>query len=613
MEKISSATPDLVQANIEAIAELFPNVVIEALDAEDNLTRSIDFDQLRQELSDHVVDGPQERYQLNWPGKRAASLAANAPTRSMLRPMLEESIDFENTKNVFIEGDNLEALKLLQESYLGKIKLIYIDPPYNTGNDFIYNDDFAETTAEYLERSGQTDESGNQLLANTESNGRFHSDWLSMMYPRLKLARNLLTEDGVLLVSIDDHEIDNLRKICTQIFGENNFIAELVWVKKEKASGVPPKNMLLPNFEFIVAVKRGGEISFKGQERSLASYKQDKDGRWWRTMPIQATGAQNSWFTIVDPVTDKGYHGNWAFSEQKIRDMVEAGKIRFPKNDDGKPVQVVFADEMANDKSPIFANLGKFDSETSTKQLIALMGGKKYFDFPKPLDLMTFLVDQLTGPHDIVLDFFAGSGTTAHAVMEVNAQDGGSRRWICVQIPEETPNPSASYNDGFLNLAQLARERIRRAGLKVGEVQGLVGMQLDTGFRSLRIDSGGYIQVLRTPEETSQIELGIFAENIKQDRNDLDLLFQVMVNCGLDLSHSVQRIELCGQAVLDVDESALIACFSHNLDTRLVKTIAERFPLRAVFRDSSFKSDQERINVEQIFREVSSDTQVRVI
>jgi adenine-specific DNA-methyltransferase len=588
-----SSTPDFKTELAARLSELIPEAIADG---------KVDVEKLKELLGDDAGDD-RERFGLFWAGKKRALRAAQEPTTATLKPDFENSKGWDTTKNVFIEGDNLEVLKILQKHYHGKIKMIYIDPPYNTGKDFVYPDNYKEGLASYLDWTRQVNEQGKKVSTNSESEGRYHSNWLNMMYPRLKLARNLLTRDGVLLVSIDGNEIDNLRKMCLEIFGEANYVADLVWVKKEKASGVPPKNMLIPNFEYVVAVKRGGDFAFRGQERSLASYKQDEGGRWWRTMPIQATGAQNSWFTITDPSTQKGYYGNWAFSEPRIKEMVSAGKIRFPRNDDGKPVQVVYADEMANDKSPIFANLGRFDSETSTKQLISLMGGKKYFDFPKPLDLMTFLVDQLTSDDDIILDFFAGSATTGHAVVQLNARDGGSRSHIQVQLPEPLDKAGEAYKAGFRNIAQISRRRLDLAGAQiVGADSGMLdgsGESVDIGYRAYTLSDTNFTKWrVSSDTETNALEQHILdlRESAGDDATPDSLLTEVLLKQGYSLTEQIGDAEVEGLKLKSVGGGLVLAYLDeHEKPTLLqLRAVLDSPDLaKFIILEDAFKGDDE--------------------
>ena len=618
MEKRSLNTPDLTARNVQRIAELFPHVITESRDAEGNVTLAVDFDLLRQELSDHIAEGPQERYRLDWPGKRAAAFAANAPIAKTLRPVREESVNFDTTKNLFIEGDNLDALKLLQESYLGKVKLIYIDPPYNTGNDYVYKDDFAETSADYLARSGQRSETGDRLVANTEANGRFHSDWLSMMYPRLKLARNLLEESGIIAISIDDNEVSNLRLVCDEVFGRQNFVAQFVWTTKNAARGVPPKTLLMSNHEYIVVYARTVDsVRFQGLDRDEADFSNpDGDPRGlWRSESMKATGAQDNFFTISDPRTGNEFHANWAFSRSRVAEMIADGLVLFPESPEGMPRQKKFIDSYINDRKAFVTSLGWYSTENATKSLMALFGGEKVFDFPKPLDLLTFLIRQATSVHneDLVMDLFAGSGSSAAATMKLNAEDGGDRRFVMVQLPESISERGAAGRIGLRNIADLSRERIRRTAFGIDDRAGLVSAGLDLGFRSLHVDSSNRADVLRTADDTEQLGLDDLASSIKPDRSGEDLLFQVLLDWGLELSLPMTREHMDGREVLSVDADALVACFAESVTPEVVRGIAERGPLRAVFRDDAFESDAARINAEQVFREVSPATEVRTI
>ena len=618
MEKLRMTSPDLTEANLDKVAELFPAVITETLDAEGNPHRAVDFDLLRQELSDHIVDGPQERYRLDWPGKRAAAFAANAPIAKTLRPVREESVDFDTTKNLIIEGDNLDALKLLQESYLGKVKLIYIDPPYNTGHDFVYEDDFSTASTEYLQRSEQLSSTGERLVANPESNGRFHSDWLDMIYPRLKLAKNLLRDDGIVLISIDDNEVANLRKVCDELFGAQNFVGQFVWTTKNAARGVPPRTMLMSNHEYVVAYGREATlVRFKGINRDESDFSNpDRDPRGlWRSESMKATGSQDNFFTIVDPVTRNKYHANWAFSRSRIADMIADGLIIFPSDPSGTPRQKKFIDTYVNDRKAFVSNLGWFSTENATKALMRLFDGKKVFDFPKPLDLLRFLVEQATSGTSggIVLDLFSGSGSLPVAVLEQNSVDGLQRPFIAIQLDEATTTGSAAQNAGFPTISGLARERVERAGRIITADASLLAKPVDVGFRSLHVDTTNMTDVTRAPDETDQLALDELEPSVKSGRSGEDVLFQVLLDWGLELTMPIVKETIAGQEIFDVEDGTLIACLDKSLTQEVVHSIAAREPIRAVFRDDGFDSDSQRINVEQIFREVSPSTEVKAI
>lgn len=612
-------SPDVTAQNIEKIAELFPGCVTEAADGKGGLRKTIDFDQLRQELSDHIVEGPQERYHLNWPGKREALLTANAPIAKTLRPCREESVDFDTTQNLFIEGDNLEALKLLQETYLGKVKMIYIDPPYNTGRDFLYNDDFSETSAKFLERSNQKDDESNKLLANTESNGRFHSDWLTMIYTRLSIAKRLLSDNGVIFISIDDNEYDNLSKICEEIFGGNNFIGTFTWETKRAARGVPPKSLLMHNHEYVLCYSKNSDyVQFIGLNRSKEDFHNpDNDSRGvWRSESIKATGKQDNWFYIIDKSTGNEFYGNWAFSEKSINKMLKNGLILFPQKPSGTPRQKKFFDSYINDKKSSITSLGWHSTEASTKALMDLFDGKKVFDFPKPISLISHFVDQSTSANDIIVDFFAGSGSTADAIIQLNSSQGTNRRIISVQLPEETGEASEAKSQGFTNIAEIAKERIRRAGKQILEGECHPDWNKDVGFRVLKIDSSNMADTYYRPDATNQSDLLARVDNIKEGRdNPEDLLFQVMLDWAVDLTLPIRREKLHGKTVFFVNHRPydLMACFDDGISEELIKELASYKPLRMVFKDTGFASDSIKINAVQIFKQLSEITDVKAI
>ncbi|WP_207547182.1 site-specific DNA-methyltransferase [Mycolicibacterium fortuitum] len=621
-------SPDLTEVHIDKVAELFPSVITETLDTDGNPKKAIDFDLLRQELSDHVVEGPQERYQLDWPGKREAAFAANAPIAKTLRPIRGNSVNFDTTKNLFIEGDNLEALKLLQESYLGKVKLIYIDPPYNTGGDFIYDDDFAESVGDYLERSGQADAQGAKLVANTESNGRFHSDWLSMMYPRLKLARNLLKDDGVIFISIDDNEIDNLRKLCAEVFGAQNFVAQIIWQKRTSPEA---RKRLGAGHEYIVVYVRDARniesalLPLPLDDKDRAAFSNpDADPRGpWVSSDFTAPGYRpNQMYEIVTPsglkvVPPPGRC--WMNVEAEYKAQVAEGRFWYGPDGKGIPRRKTYLEERDGKSAwTWWPNSEVGHTQEGTREVRALFDkdGPTFFDFPKPVRLMRRIVQLATRPEggDVVLDFFAGSGTLAHAVMAQNSQDGGDRRFIMVQI-DEVPDPkSDAAKAGYTSIADISRSRIGLAAALICEEARLTADALDGGFRTLKLDTTNMTDVLRTPEETGQQTLTELDNSVKPGRSAEDLLFQVLLDWGLELTMPIVSEELEGHEVFVVEDDALIACFDPEVSPELVRAIAKRAPTRAVFRDSSFASDAARINAEQIFRELSpSLTDVKVI
>jgi adenine-specific DNA-methyltransferase len=628
VEKLLMHSPDLTERNIDKIAELFPTVMTEGRDDHGNVTKAIDFDLLRQELSAHVIEGPQERYQLDWPGKREALFAANAPIAKTLRPAREESLNFDTTQNLFIEGDNLEALKLLQESYLGKVKLIYIDPPYNTGNDFVYNDDFSETTGEYLARSGQVDDAGNRLVTNTESNGRFHSDWLSMMYPRLKLSRSLLARDGLIAVSIDDHEIAALRALMSEVFGEGNFIATVIWHKMDS-----PKNSarhLSEDHEYLVLFARDADTwrpnFLPRTDDMVARYKNpDNDPRGpWLLGDLAARNRYDEGrYSITTPsgrfIAGPPPGSYWRLSKVKFDELDADGRIWWG---DGsiRPGVKRFLSEVRDGVIPqTYWNWRDVGSTRNAKQelhrLMDASSGDNLFVTPKPVRLISRLLQIATDQDSLVLDFFAGSGTTADAVLQSNAVDGGRRRCITVQYPEPY-GASESTSTGvpaYLTIADVCRDRIRRAGTKVLEESGLTEENLDVGFRTLKIDSTNLTDVRRTPAALVQDQLDLYTDSVKHDRTGEDLLFQVLLDWGLELTMPIAVEQVEGQKVFIVEDGALIACFDAEVGPALVREVANRRPLRAVFRDSGFATDADRINAEQVFAEASPATDVKAI
>ncbi|MFC4056637.1 site-specific DNA-methyltransferase [Actinomadura syzygii] len=657
MEKLKMHSPDLTQRNFDVIAELFPTVVTETLDSDGKPVRAIDFDLLRQELSDHIIEGPQERYQLDWPGKRAAAFAANAPIAKTLRPLRNESVDFDTTKNLFIEGDNLEVLKLLQESLLGEVDVVYIDPPYNSGADWVYDDDFVETTSEYLARSGQHDATGGHLVSNTEANGRFHSDWLSMMYPRLKLARNLLSDSGVLIAAIDDGEHSGLKQVLDQIFGAQNFLSNVVWQGRAKndarfsAGGLDYMLIYARNRNRLIADDVRWKEPKSGYDLAVAAARDawTKSGNdaaqatallreWWRTKPDTEKGLQsyteiddngraflrgplaspnpraNLQYDLTHPVTGKTVpmHPNgWRYSKETMEQMLADGRIIFGPDESTTPRRKMFLDEQENQA---IRSLIVHERASATSAVAGLMAAD-VFDNPKDTRILGKWINAVTGanPGAVILDFFGGSGSTGHAVMELNRVDGGRRRFVLAQLDEPVAADSVAQREGYETIAQIARERLRRAGAKLRAEAGLMGDTLDVGFRALKVDTTSMADTLATTNELVQFTLSEVVDSVKPDRTDEDLLFQVLLDWGLDLSEPIQAEEIAGIAVLTVGDGDLIACFADDVSGAVVRAIADRHPLRAVFLDAGFASDAARINAEQVFREVSPETEVRAI
>lgn len=632
MDKLKMHSPDLVVQNIGKIAELFPNCITEDQDENGKIRRVVDFDLLRQELSAGLVEGPRERYTLTWPGKNEAILTANAPIAKTLRPCEEESVDYENTRNLFIEGDNLDVLKLLQETYLGKVKMIYIDPPYNTGNDFIYEDDFAEDTESFLKRSNQKDEEGNRLVANSETNGRFHSDWLSMMYPRLKLAKNLLREDGVVFISIDDNEVHNLRKLCDEIFGENNFIADIVWQKKTS----PDARMnISAAHDHIILYGRNAELCklrylpFDDErKKSFSNPDNDPRGVWASVDLTGQTGRapKSQFYTIVTPSGKEMAPPDgrcWALAERTFKELVEDNRIWFGINGSNRPRLKKFLSESKGVRPwTWWDNKSVGHNQEASQEVKELFNNQALFDNPKPIRLIKRIIQLATNAkeEDIVLDFFAGSATTTHAMFEQNLLDEGNRRYLLIQLPQllkvgsnEFKANSTALKAGYKTIAEIGKERIRRAGRKIKEKNPLITQNLDTGFRVFKVDSSNMKDVYYTPDELKQGQLDIFKDNIKPGRRPEDLLFQVFLDWGLDLSLPIAKETINGKKVFFVDSNAMLACFDSGITEELVKKLAKYKPLRAVFRDDGFGSDSVKINVEQIFKLLSPSTEVKSI
>ncbi len=611
MEKLKMETKDLIKENIEKIAELFPNVITEAKDEKGNLVKAVDFELLKQELSDRVVEGDRERYRLTWPGKKEAMLLANLPTSKTLRPVKEESVDWENTGNIYIEGDNLEVLKILQESYLNKIKCIYIDPPYNTGKDFIYRDNFRQSREEYLADSGQVDDDSNRLFQNTETNGRFHSDWLSMMYPRLKLARNLLREDGVIFISIDDNEVHNLRKICDEVFGERNFICMFIW--KSKLGKVGTTNIISHTHEYVVAYSKSIEkICFRMVEKHTEERKENlrqwgqadrKEDRPSMFYPIVIDGIE------IYPIRDDGSEGRWRVGKDTAMKLLDEGKLQYIKKGNKYEIYRLFDARIS--KIPYETVLPREIGTTANGAIdLKNMDMQRIFDYSKPKELIKFLIFLIIDKDFLILDFFSGSATTAHAVMQLNAEDGGNRKYIMVQLPEPCDEKSEAYKAGFKTISEIGKERIRRAAKKIKEE---TGADIDYGFRVFKVDSSNMKDVYYRPDELSQQQLEMMVSNIKEDRTGEDLLIQVMLEWGLELSLPMEKRNISGKEVHFVAGNSLVACFDEDVSEELVREIAKEKPLRVVFRDSSFADDAARINVEELFKMLSPTTEIKVI
>lgn len=653
MDKLKMHSLDVVQRNIELIGKLFPNAITE-VKRDGKVEHAIDFDVLRQELSNFIVEGREERYQFTWPDKKKAMLAANAPITATMRPVVADSVGRDGTpggfdsENLYIEGDNLEVLKLLQETYLGKVKMIYIDPPYNTGNDFVYEDDFAQSADEYMRNSGQYDEEGNRLVTNTESNGRFHTDWLNMIYPRLKIAKDLLADDGVIFVSIDDNEVANLLKICNEIFGEENLLCSFCWctdgnfdnqakikrchqyilmyAKREQAFPAPPvidpsipKTSKLYNSEIRNTIVKNGPKNPISEVEIPVGFPCDfEEGK---ILASNVVWPQYSNDIVVQnkQVTLKTIAKTGWSSKAQLIEFINNG---FKPIIDLKGQLTVFTitrtgaieavKKRSESQSHVISVLNNLGG--SQKANVSLGSLSKYFDFPKPIELVKYLIQMNEGDDFICLDFFSGSATTAHAVMQLNAEDGGHRKFIMVQLPEKTDEKKEAYKAGYKNICEIGKERIRRAGKKIKEDAGLTApADLDIGFRCLRLDESNMKAVYYRPDEVDQQDLFSLVDNVKSDRTPEDLLFQVMLDLGVLLSSSIETKEIAGKKVFNVADGFLLACFDHDVTEETVKAIAQMKPYYAVFRDSSMANDSVATNFEQIFETYSSDTVRKVL
>ncbi|MEZ7866105.1 MAG: site-specific DNA-methyltransferase [Paludibacteraceae bacterium] len=664
-DKLDLKTPDMVNINIERIAALFPHCVTETMDG-----KQIDFDLLRQELSADIVEGPKERYRLEWPGKREAIVTANMPTTNTLRPVREDSVNFYTTENLYIEGDNLEVLKLLQESYLGKIKMIYIDPPYNTGNDFVYRDNFAQDSDEYKADSGMTDELGNRLVANPETSGRYHSDWLTMMYPRLKLARNLLTDDGVIFISIDDNEVHNLRKMCDEVFGESNFEANIVWQKKygpaNDAKGISFTH------EHILVFSKHKTLWMPGllerNKDQLSAYKNpDNDKRGpWRASDLSARTYSASCDYVITGPTGVSFSPPasraWIVNKDSYERLLKDNRITFGVDGNGRPMQKKFLSEVKAGITPEtwLDRIKAGDNKVARYEMKEIFP-ENIFDTPKPTTLLNHLIRLSDAKNNaIILDFFSGSATTAHAVMQLNAEDGGNRKFIMVQLPEKTDEKSEAYKAGYKNICEIGKERIRRAGAKIvpapqppkgtapqppkgGAESGSLSLfgadeanselktqnsKLDIGFRVYRLDTSNMQDVYYRPQDYKQdMMTELFANHIKPDRTADDLVAQVMLDWGLPLSLPIDQTTIARKTVYKVAGNALYCCFDEGIDEEFVKALVETghapsndetphatyLPLRIVFHDYAFADDTAKENVRQLLKQLSGETEMRVV
>ena len=631
MDKLKMHTPNIADENFAALAKLFPNAVTETIDpATGEVVRAIDKDVLMQEINTRVVDGREERYQFTWPDKKKAVLAANSPINATLRPCREESVDFDTTENLYIEGDNLDVLKLLQETYLGKVKMIYIDPPYNTGNDFVYNDDFAESAEDYLDRSGQYDEEGNRLVQNTESNGRFHTDWLNMIYPRLKLAKTLLSEDGVIFISIDDNEQENLKKVCDEVFGYSNFVFQISW---RRTDNQPNIGAVARVKEYIICYAKQidsmtfGKLPLTDKAKNEYRY-QDERGMFRRAILLDKTRGRHRY-----PITTKSgniLNGPWMKTEEEFKRLDNEGLIYWTSGGDEQPYGKIYLDETKGQIPNDFWGIEYGTNQRASLEVEKLFD-KRYFDFPKPVSLLSNLLRLGSTKDSIILDFFSGSATTAHAVMQLNVEEissnthththtplentsspaVGRRKFIMVQLPEPCDEKSEAYKAGYKNICEIGKERIRRAAKKIAVEHPEA--QFDGGFRVLKLDSSNMQDVYYTPAEFTQATLDGVADNIKPDRTPMDLLFQVMLDLGVLLSSDIKETTISGKTVFNVEDNYLIACFDENITDEVITAIAKQKPYYFVMRDSSMADDSVATNFEQIFATYSPDTDRKVL
>ena len=614
---------DIVAQNVEKIEKLFPDCIVKINDKNGKLKKVVNFDKLKQNFSTEILDNKTEHYEFTWVGKNASRVEANTTTNKTLRPCIEESKDWDNTENLYIEGDNLEVLKLLQNSYFNKVKMIYIDPPYNTGNDFIYIDDFAQNIDEYEEAKGSFDEEGNRLFKNTDTNGRFHSDWCSMIYPRLVLARNLLANDGVIFISIDDNEQENLKKICDEVFGEKNFIAQVIW---ERAyAPVNLKKHFSENHDYIIcyakdidkAICNGLPRASEANDR-YSNPDNDPRGIWKSDNLSVGPIVQSKIYEIITPggrkvLPPEGYC--WRLSKEKFKEFVKDNRIWFGKDGNNVPSIKRFLTEVKQSITPMtiwkYSEVGH--SQDAKQNLKKLFDGKSFFDYPKSVELIKRCIQLYSNESSIIIDFFSGSATTAHAVMQLNAEDGGKRKFIMVQLPEKTDEKSEAFKAGYKNICEIGKERIRRAGEKIKEEAGLNGQDLDIGFRVLKLDSSNMKDIYYSADEYDQGMLENMQSNTKEDRTDLDLLFGCLVDWGLELDKPYTIKKINGHNVHIYNDGDLVAYFEKDLDMKTIDEIAKLQALRVVFSDNSFVDSATKINVAEHFKMIAPDTDIKVI
>ncbi len=628
MERLKMQTADMAVRNIEILGQLFPNCLTETKNAEGKVVQAIDFDKLRQELACEVVEGAEERYQFTWPDKRAAIRKANEPINKTLRPCREESVDFDNTENLYIEGDNLEVLKLLRENYLGKVKMIYIDPPYNTGNDFVYNDNFAQSQAEFAGQSGLFDEEGNRMVdpmvQNTESNGRFHTDWLNMIYPRLKVAKDLLSDDGVIFISIDDNEVDNLKKVCDEIYGEQNFVACVSWHRNYASANDAKKFSNVIDYVLVYSKSNFIRNLLPRTEKQNHLYKYDSNdgmGRWRSDNLSVRTYSANYDYPIVNPNTGVAYNPpsgrSWMTNKETIERWIRENRVFFGQDGKGAPQLKRYLKEVQDGVVPTtYWSYDDCGHNDEARKEVKSLFERPPFDSPKPTRLLMQITRIGADKDSLILDFFSGSATTAHAIMQLNAEDEGNRKFIMVQLPEKTEEKSEAYKAGYKNICEIGKERIRRAGKKIKEEAGLMGQSLDTGFRVLKLDESNMADVYYTPANTpvqQTLAFDALVDNIREGRTAEDLLFQVMPECNLPLSSKIEEREIHGKKVFVVNDGYLIACFDSDINEAVITAIAKEKPYYFVMCDRSIATDNVADNFDQIFEAYSKETVRRIL
>lgn len=614
MTHLDKQTADGTAQNLDALYQLFPSCFTEMEDIEGKVKRAINWGKLRELLGDNVADGEPEVYDFTWVGKRAAQREAMAPIRKTLRPCPEESVNWDTTQNLYIEGDNLEVLKLLQNSYMGKVKMIYIDPPYNTGNDFVYHDDFHRTQREEDEEAGVFNEEGERMVKNTESNGKFHSDWCSMIYSRLMVARSLLKDNGVIFISIDDCEQRNMRLICDEVFGESNFVTQIIWQKIHSIKN--DARYFSENHEYALIYSKNKEnykveLLPRTEEMNQRYRNPDNDARGpWQSGDLVASGERsNGHFIVTSPQTGKEFDvpqgKHWVYSEENLKALVADNQIWFGEDGNSFPRKKRFLSDVQDGRTPstIWLSDEVGHNQTATREVKLLFDDNKYFDFPKPVSYIKQMLKVSTLNDDLIIDFFSGSATTAHAIMQLNSEDGGTRRYVMVQWPEETTEDSEAYKAGYKNICEIGKERIRRAGKKIKEDSPLTTQDLDIGFRVFKCDDSNYKDVAFAPKDYSQESLELFVDNIKEDRSDLDLLFDCMLRWGITLDLPMTSTKVDGCKIHNVNEGALVACFEGKVTEKVIDAICAMEPNKVVFRDSSFEEAAQKMNLFELFKQ----------